>query len=106
MASSEEILDSLSTLIFDLGSIRERTTNQTDRDSINDQITALTGLWREIDDARAGEADDRLTEAAGQLDDITRDIKREKQKLEDVAKVIERAAQAIAVAEKVVKLVA
>ncbi|WP_031433415.1 hypothetical protein [Methylomarinum vadi] len=105
MVSTEEILDLLSTLILDLGSIREQTQDKIDRAAINNQIMALTSLWRKIDDARAGEGNDELTEAKTTLEGITQELKQEKNNLQNVAKVIYRAAQAIAVAEKVVKLV-
>lgn len=105
MVSTEEILDLLSILILDLGSIREQTIDKIDRAAINNQITALTGLWRKIDDARASEANDQLNEAHTILNEISRELKQEKSDLQNVPKVIYRAAQATAVAEKVVKMV-
>lgn len=105
-ATTEEILDLLSTLIMDLGSIREQTADAIDRAAINNQIMALTKWWRKIDDIRAGESRDDLNEAKSALEDIAKDLKKEKKKLDNVAKVIYRAAQAIAIAEKAAKLVA
>ena len=105
MVSTEEILDLLATLILDLGSIREQTVDKIDRAAINNQVMALNSLWRKIDDARASEGIDQLVEAKTALEGITQDLKKEKKKLENVAKVIYRAAQAIAIAEKVVKMV-
>ena len=105
MLTTEEILDLLSTLILDLGSIRERMTDAIDRAAINNQIIALTKLWRKIDDIRVSEPRDDLADAKTSLEGITKELKKEKKKLENVAKVIHKAAQAIAIAEKVVKLV-
>ncbi|MCK5120525.1 MAG: hypothetical protein GQ532_12220 [Methylomarinum sp.] len=106
MLTTEEILDLLSTLILDLSSIREQMTDAIDRAAINNQIMALTKLWRKIDDIRASEPRDDLADAKASLEGITQDLKKEKKKLENVAKVIHKAAQAIAIAEKVFKLVA
>ncbi len=106
MFTTEQILDLLSTLILDLGSIREQTVDAIDRAAINNQIMALTKLWRKIDDLRAEQANEQLADSKAALEGIVEDIKKEKKKLESVAKVIYRAAQAIAVAEKVAKTVA
>ncbi|WP_305907250.1 hypothetical protein Q9L42_016950 [Methylomarinum sp. Ch1-1] len=106
MITTEEILDLLSALILDLGAIREKTPDATDRAAINNQIMALTKLWRKIDDVRASESYEQLTEPKAALEAISKDLKKEKKKLDNVAKVIYRAAQAIAIAEKVVKFVA
>ncbi|MEQ1621946.1 MAG: hypothetical protein ABL919_11110 [Methylococcales bacterium] len=103
--TTEEILDQISTLILDLGSLREQVSDGTDRAAINNQITALTKWWRKIDDLRASEPKPGLAEAKTALEGIVVDLKKEKKKLESVAKVIYRAAQAIAIAEKVAKLV-
>ena len=105
MLTTEEILDLLSTLILDLSSIREQMTDAIDRAAINNQIMALTKWWRKIDDIRASEPRDDLADAKASLEGITKDLKKEKKKLENVAKVIHKAAQAIAIAEKVFKLV-
>ncbi|MDD2800366.1 MAG: hypothetical protein PHE96_02810 [Methylococcales bacterium] len=104
--TTEDILDLLSTLIMDLGSLREQTTDTTDRAAINNQIMALTKWWRKIDDFRATQPKPELAEAKTGLEGIVGDLKKEKKKLENVAKVIYRAAQAIAIAEKVAKLLA
>jgi len=106
MLTTEEILDLLSTLILDLGAIREQMTDTIDRAALNNQIMALTKWWRKLDDIRASEPRDDLTDAQKSLEDISKELKKEKKKLENVAKVIHKAAQAIAIAEKVVKLVA
>jgi predicted phage tail protein len=106
MLTTEEILDLLSTLILDLGAIREQMTNTIDRAALNNQIMALTKWWRKLDDIRASEPRDDLADAQKSLEDISKELKKEKKKLENVAKVIHKAAQAIAIAEKVVKLVA
>ncbi len=106
MLTTEEILDLLSTVILDLGAIRVQTVDAIDRAAINNQIMALTKLWRKIDDLRASEPRDDLADAKASLQGISKELKKEKQKLENVAKVIYKAAQAIAIAEKVVKLVA
>ncbi len=106
MLTTEEILDLLSSLILDLGAIREKISNSIDRAAINNQIMALTKLWRKIDDIRASKPRGDLADAQSSLEGISKELKKEKKKLENVAKVIYKAAQAIAVAEKVLKLVA
>ncbi|MCF6251884.1 MAG: hypothetical protein L3J75_11540 [Methylococcaceae bacterium] len=106
MLTTEEILDLLSTLILDLGAIREQMTDSIDRAALNNQIVALTKWWRKLDDIRASETRDDLADAQQSLKEISKELKKEKKKLENVAKVIHKAAQAIAIAEKVVKLVA
>ncbi len=105
MPTTEDILDQLSALILDLGSIREQTTDAIDRAAMNNQIMALTKLWRRIDDIRAAESIEGLSDSKAALEAISKELKREKKKLQNVAKVIYKAAQAIAIAEKVVKRV-
>jgi hypothetical protein len=102
----EEILNDLSTIILDLGAIRERVTDAVDRSAINNQIKALTKWWRTIDDERASHSNDEIDAAKKSLEQITKDLKAEKEKLTNVAVVIHRAAQAIAIAERVAKLIA
>ncbi len=104
--TSESILDDLSTIIADLGAIREKVTDSIDRSAINNQIKALTKWWRAIDDERAEHSNAELDEAKSALEKITRDLKVEKKKLASVAVVIHRAAQAIAIAERVAKALA
>lgn len=106
MATNENILDELSTIILDLGAIREKVTDSTDRSAINNQIKALTKWWRTIDDKRAEQSDSEIDNAKKSLEAITKDLKAEKKNLKKVAVVIHRAAQAIAIAEKIAKLVA
>jgi len=102
----ENILDDLSTIIADLGAIREKTTDAIDRAAINNQIKALTKWWRTIDDERAEQSNSELEDAKTALGKITKDLKAEKKKLTNIAVVIHRAAQAIAIAEKVAKSIA
>jgi phytoene/squalene synthetase len=102
----EDILDELSTIIMDLGAIREQVTDTVDRSAINNQIKALTKWWRTIDDERAGQSNNEIDNAKKALVEITKDLKAEKKNLKKVAVVIHRAAQAIAIVEKVAKLVA
>lgn len=102
----ESILDDMSTIIADLGAIREKVTDAIDRAAINNQIKALTKWWRAIDDERAESSNNELDHAKSALEKITHDLKAEKKKLANVAVVIHRAAQAIAIAEKVAKLLA
>ena len=104
--TTEDILDQLSTLIMDLGSLREQAADATDRAAINNQIMALSKWWRKLDDLRAAEPKPGLAEAKVALEGIVTDIKQEKKKLENVADIIYKAAKAIAIAEKVAKLVA
>lgn len=102
----EDILDELTTIIADLGAIREQTSDSVDRAAINSQIKALSKKWRTIDDERAGQSNAEIIKAKTDLAAITKDLKAEKKKLKKVAVVIHRAAQAIAIAEKVAKMVA
>ncbi len=106
MSTAENILDDLSTIIADLGAIREKITDSVDRAAINNQIKALTKWWRAIDDERAAQSNSELDDAKTALEKITSDLKAEKKQLSNVAVVIHRAAQAIAIAEKVAKLIA
>ena len=101
----EDILDELSTIIMDLGAIREQITDSVDRSAINNQIKALIKWWRKIDDARASQSNSEIDDASKGLKAITKELKEEKKKLKRVAVVIHRAAQAIAYAEKVAKLI-
>jgi hypothetical protein len=101
----EDILDELSTIIMDLGAIREQVTDSVDRSAINNQIKALTKWWRKIDDERAGESNKEIDNSKKTLVAIAKDLKAEKKNLKEVAVVIHRAAQTIAIAEKVAKLV-
>ncbi|MGR9053785.1 MAG: hypothetical protein ACU84J_14160 [Gammaproteobacteria bacterium] len=105
-ATAEDILDLLSTLIMDLGSIRDQTTDHEDRAAVNEQIVLLTGWWRKIDNIRAHEPNEALNDAKSSLESITKDLKQEKKKLENIAKVIAGAAHAAAIAEKAAKLLA
>ncbi len=101
----EDILDELSTIILDLGAIREQITDSVDRAAINSQIKALTKWWRTIDDERAGQSNPDITDAKNALAAISKELKTEKKKLKKVAVVIHRAAQAIAIAEKIAKMI-
>lgn len=74
--------------------------------AINSQIKALTKLWLTIYLERAGQSNHEIDNAKKALAAITKDLKAEKKKLKKIAVVIHRAAQAIAIAEKVAKLVA
>ena len=101
----EDILDELSTIIMDLGAIREKVTDSVDRSAINNQIKALTKWWRKIDDERTIESNKEIDDSKKALAAITKDLKAEKKNLKKVAVVIHRAAQTIAIAEKVAKMV-
>ncbi|MGY6276990.1 hypothetical protein [Methylomonas sp. MgM2] len=105
-STPENILDDLSTIIADLGAIREKVPDATDRAAVNNQIKALTKWWRAIDDERAEQSNSELDDAKTALGKITQDLKAEKKELSNVAIVIHRGAQAVAIAEKVVKLIA
>jgi len=102
----EDVLNQLSTIIMDLGAIRERAASEVDRAAVRSQIKALSKWWRKIDDERAGQSDQEIADAAAALKGISEDLKKEKKKLGEVAKVIHRAAQAIGIAEKVFKKIA
>ncbi len=78
-STPEDILDELSTIIMDLGAIREKVTDATDRSAINNQIKALTKWWRTIDDERASQSNDEIESAKNSLEQITNDLKIEKQ---------------------------
>ncbi len=102
----EDILDDLSTCIMDLGAILEQVTDPTERAEINSQIKALTKCWKTIDNRRAGESNDAIDNAKKELEAINKDLKVQKKKLQKVAEVVRRAAQAVAIAERVAKMVA
>lgn len=97
----EQILDNLNTIITDLAAIRENVSDATDRSVINNQIRDLSQWWRAIDDKRAAQTDSELDTANTALAQITQDLASEKKKLTQVAVVIHRASQAVAIAEKV-----
>lgn len=106
LTTTDEILDLLSTLIADLSTIREQITDEIDRAALNNQLTVLNKVWRKIDDFRASDPSDDLNNAKTALTGITLDLQNEKKKLVNVAKVVHKAAQAVAIAEKVLKFVA
>ncbi len=101
----EDFLDELAIIIQDLGSIREKITDSIDRAAINSQIKALAKWWRTIDDLRAGQDNNEIAKAKKALADITKELKGEKKKLKRVAVVIHQVARAIAIAEKVAKVI-
>ncbi len=105
-ATHEDILDALSTIIMDLGAIREQVTNSAERVEINSQIKALTKSWKTIDNMRAGQNNQAIDDAKKELEEITIDLRVQKKQLKKVTEVIHRAAQAVAIAERVIKLVA
>jgi hypothetical protein len=101
----EQILDDLSTIIADLGAILENIGDATDRSVINNQIRDLSQWWRAIDDKRAAPSSSELETVKAALEKITQELQSEKQKLTQVAVVIHRGAQAVAIAEKVAQRV-
>lgn len=105
-ATPDQILDQLSAIIEDLGSIREQVTESIDRSAINSQIKALSKWWRKIDLERAKQSGVEMEDAKAALEQITQDLSAEKKQLTQVAKAIHRGAQAIAIAEKVAKTIA
>jgi len=106
MSTPENILDELSAIIADLGEIREKVSDTIDREAINNQIKALSEWWQTIDNERAAQTSLELDEAKDTLQKITVDLKAEKKQLTNVAVAIHRGAQAVAVAEKIAKLIA
>jgi len=102
----EDILDDLSTIIMDLGAIREQVTDLVERAEINSQIKSLTKCWKTIDNIRASQSKHAIDDAKKELEEITKELKVQKKQLKKVTEVIHRAAQAVAIAERVVKLVA
>ena len=102
----EDALDKLSAIISDLKSVKEKVTNGTDRGALNSQIRALAKWWRKIDDERAGTIPNEIATATKELGKISTALKADKKKLQNVAATIRRAAQAIAIAERVFKLAA
>jgi len=105
-ATPEDILDDLSTIIMDLCAIREQVRGPAERAEINSQIKALTKYWKTIDNMRASQSNHAIDDAKKELEEITKDLKVQKKQLIKVAETIHRAAQAVAIAERVVKLVA
>ena len=105
--SVDDVLSSLALLIQQLGAYRKKVTDPIDRDALNSQILALAKWWQKIDDARAAAGAQDGTESAAQaLGQITGDIKRTREDLQKVAQIIHATARAIALAEKVAKLLA
>jgi hypothetical protein len=85
--------------------LRMKVLDPIDREALNSQINALSKWWQKIDDARAAAGDTKqLEEAAAALGQITREVNKARDELKKVAVVIHNAARAIAVAEKVAKL--
>ena len=105
VTTPEEFLDELATIILDLGAIREKITDSIDRAAVNSQIKAMTKWWRKIDDIRAGQTNNEITDAGKALAAITKELKGEKKKLKNVSIVIHRGARVIALAEKVAKVI-
>ena len=106
VATPEDILDDLSTIIMDLGAIREQVTDPAERAEINSQIKALTKSWKTIDSRRTEQSNSAIDNAKKELETITKELKVQKKKLQKVAEVIHRAARAVAIAERVAKMVA
>jgi len=104
-ATHEDILDVLSTIIMDLGAIREQVTDPVDRAEINSQIKALTKCWKTIDNMRAGQSNLAIDDAKKELEKITKDLKVQKKQLQKVAQVVQQAAKVVSIAERVVKMV-
>jgi hypothetical protein len=103
----DDVLSRLALLIQQLGAIRRRTLDPIDREALNSQINALAKWWQKIDDARAATGDaEELEEAVAALGKVTSEVNKARDELKKVAVVIHNAARAIAVAEKVAKLLA
>ena len=101
----DDVLSRLALLIQQLGAIRKKILDPIDREALNSQINALSKWWQKIDDARAAAGDaEQLEEAAAALGLVTREVNKARDELKKVAVVIHNAARAIAVAEKVAKL--
>lgn len=102
----EDILDQISSAISNLDSIRVKVTNAETRWAITSQMQALTKWWRRIEAIEYNQVSQDVKDAADKLRKVTNDIKKERKKLQNVEKVIGYAARAIAVAEKIAKMVA
>ncbi len=105
-ATHEDILDDLSTIIMDLGAIREQVTDPAERAEINSQIKSLTKSWKTIDNIRANQSNYAIDGAKKELEEITKDLKVQKKQLQKVAHVVQRAAKAVSIVEKIAKMLA
>ncbi len=102
----EDILDQIASANSSLDLIREKVTDSETRSAITSQMQALTKWWRRIEGAEYTRVNQDLNDAAGKISKLTNDLKKERKKLKNVEKVIGYAARAIAVAEKIAKMVA
>ena len=102
----EDVLDLLSVAMADLDSLRAKIGDQDDRAALNSQIMALSKWWHKLDVQDFKQDTEALVKATESLGAITGELKKQKKKkLSNVAGVIQQAARAIAVAEKVAKAV-
>ena len=100
----EDVLDVIAIVMKNLDAIREKVEDDTDRRAIASQVIALGKWWRKLDVARLAQPDERLKSAKDELHSVAGDLKTQKRRLTQVAKVIHGAARAIAIAEKIAKL--
>lgn len=101
----EDILDLLAVIIRDIESIREKSSDRYDRAAVASQLAALGKWWRKLDALRMEQAVDGLENDVKVLKKIQAELKKQKARLTSIAKVIEGAAKAIAIAERVWKMI-
>lgn len=100
----DQLLEELSNVILDLTAIRDRMPESEERQTLNDQIGSLSNLWRHLDQVRAELAEAELSDAAAALKQIGSEVKTERRRLQDTTQVMRWAAQAISIAERVLRI--
>lgn len=96
----EAVLDELAVQIRTLEVTRSKVDDEVDRSAINSQILALGKLWFKLDNEDTSRSTDEVKDAIKHLGVVSKELKKQKQRLTDVAKVIHQAARAIALANK------
>jgi hypothetical protein len=105
-ASIEDLQTEIATTIGHLGTAKEQAPNEIDRLAIDAQIRDLAGKWLELDALRAATAPSaEIREAVDTLDQIDDDIEKASKEIEQIAKVIHLAAQAVGVIERILSLI-
>ena len=97
----DQLLNALSIIMTELDARREKIVDDVDRQAVASQILAIGKLWRKLDAKRLAEPTKQLDEACAALRKVTAEVKKQRESLQNVAKVIHAAARTIAIAEKV-----
>ena len=106
-ASIEDLQTEITTTIGHLGKVREDAASEVDRLALDAQIRDLASKWLELDAIRAATVPStELKKAADTLDKIDTEIEKVRDDIQQIAKVIHLAAQAVGVIEQVLKVAA